>query len=220
MDPFIEKLQKGMGIQPANGVDIAQTGQIPAQEEQEAPPEDGAVFAAYKAKAAKAKEKPRKLITAENVDEMADPPKPIEEENPLPPKTIKKNPKKVMANKKSNKTIDTGWLNQNDGQLAINVYQTDVDLVLQAAIAGVRPEDIDILIEDEVVSVKGNRQNPMPEAGDYFMEECYFGPFSRKVILPVEVDSGRADAAMKDGFLTIRIPKIVREKKKKVTIKG
>ena len=60
---------------------------------------------------------------------------------------------------------------------------------------------------------------PLDEDGDYFIEECYWGPFSRKIILPVEVDSSRADAAMKDGVLTVRIPKIQREKKKKLTIK-
>ncbi|GAH21149.1 unnamed protein product, partial [marine sediment metagenome] len=56
--------------------------------------------------------------------------------------------------------------------------------------------------------------------GNYFAQECYWGPFSREVILPVEVDPSRVEAAMKEGILTIRIPKILREKKRKISIKS
>jgi len=127
-----------------------------------------------------------------------------------------------MANKKSLSAADVdegGWLD-NEGQLAVNLFQTENDLILQAAIAGIKADDLDILIEDDVITVKGNRPNPLTEDGDYFIEECYFGSFSRKIILPVDADSSRADAAMKDGILTIRIPKIQREKKKKVAVKS
>lgn len=113
---------------------------------------------------------------------------------------------------------DREWLN-DEGRLAVNVYQTENDLVLQAAIAGVKADDMEVIIEDEMVVIKGDRQNPLPEDGDYFIEECYWGPFSRKIIMPLEVDSGRADASMKDGILTIRLPKIQREKKKKLLVK-
>ena len=139
-----------------------------------------------------------------------------------PGKTAKKSQKKSMAKKTTQNAEDkkdNEWLD-GEGQLTVDVYQTENDLVVQSAIAGIKVEELDVLIEDDLVTIKGNRPNPLQESGDYFIEECYWGPFSRKIILPVEVDSTRADAAMKDGILTIRIPKIQREKKKKVAIKG
>ena len=112
------------------------------------------------------------------------------------------------------------WL-EPEGQLAVDVYQTEGELVIQAAIAGIKTEDLDVLIEEDVLTIKGKRNNPIQAAAaDYFIQECYWGSFSRKIILPVEVDASRTDAAMKEGILTISIPKIQREKKKKVTIKG
>jgi len=123
-----------------------------------------------------------------------------------------------MTKKPTQTETDSEWLS-NEGQLAVDVYQTESDLVVQAAIAGIKVEDLDVLIEDEVITIKGTRPNPLQENGDYFIEECYWGVFSRKIILPVEVDSSRADATMKEGILTIRIPKVQREKKKKLIVK-
>ena len=104
------------------------------------------------------------------------------------------------------------------GQLAIDVYQTEGDLVVQSAIAGVRPENLDIVLEKDILSIKGLREKPFNEEGDYFSQECYWGPFSREIILPAEVDPNQAKAQMKEGVLTIRIPKILREKKRKVVV--
>jgi len=109
---------------------------------------------------------------------------------------------------------------ESEGQLAIDVYQTENELIVQSAIAGVKPENLDISIERDVLTVKGIRQKPLEETGDYFAQECYWGPFSREVILPVEVDPGRVEATMKEGILTIRIPKILRERKRKIAIKS
>ena len=105
-----------------------------------------------------------------------------------------------------------------EGQLAIDVYQTEGDLVVQSAIAGVRPENLDIVLEKDILSIKGLREKPFNEEGDYFSQECYWGPFSREIILPAEVDPNQAKAQMKEGVLTIRIPKILREKKRKVVV--
>lgn len=109
---------------------------------------------------------------------------------------------------------------QPEGQLAIDVYQTDTELVIQSAIAGVKPDDIDISIDDDVITIKGKRNKLTDEGGDYFYQECYWGAFSRQIISPVEIDSGRVDASLKKGILTIRIPKILRHKKSKIVIKG
>lgn len=109
---------------------------------------------------------------------------------------------------------------QPEGQLAIDVYQTDTELVIQSAIAGVKPDDIDISIDDDVITIKGKRNKLTDEDGDYFYQECYWGAFSRQIISPVEIDSGRVDASLKKGILTIRIPKILKHKKLKIVIKG
>jgi len=106
-----------------------------------------------------------------------------------------------------------------EGQLAIDVYQTEDELVIQSAIAGVKPENLDISIEKDVISIRGKREKPFEEEKDYFSQECYWGTFSREIILPVEVDPSRVKASMKEGILTIRIPKILREKKRKITVK-
>ena len=111
-------------------------------------------------------------------------------------------------------------LGSEEGQLAIDVYQTNSELVIQSTIAGVKPEDLDISIEADTVLIKGNRQEPT-ESGEknYFYQECYWGPFSRQIIMPEETDPSRAEATMKEGVLTIRIPKIERKKKRKIAVK-
>jgi HSP20 family protein len=112
------------------------------------------------------------------------------------------------------------WL-ETEGQLGIDMYQTENDLVVQSAIAGIKTEDLDVLIEDDVLTIKGKRNNPYRiDSADYFIQECYWGAFSRRIILPVEVDASKTDAQMRDGVLTIRIPKLQRESKKRIVIKG
>jgi len=107
-----------------------------------------------------------------------------------------------------------------EGELAVDVYQTDGEIVIQSTIAGVKPENLDISIEDDQVLIKGNREKPAEEDEiNYFYQECYWGLFSRQIILPEETDPSRAEAAMKEGVLTIRIPKIERKKKRKIVVK-
>ena len=108
-----------------------------------------------------------------------------------------------------------------EGQLAIDVYQTEEELVIQSAIAGVKPENLDISIEEDQILIKGSREKPDEEGErNYFYQECYWGPFSRQIILPEETDPSRATAGIKEGILTIRIPKIERKKKRKIMVKG
>lgn len=106
-----------------------------------------------------------------------------------------------------------------EGQLAVDIYQTEGELIIQSAIAGVKPEDLDIAIEQDVITIRGKRGKPFEEQGDYFTQECYWGPFSREIILPVEVNPHQIEASMKEGILTIRMPKILRERKTKVVVK-
>lgn len=101
------------------------------------------------------------------------------------------------------------WLDEEEeGQLAVDAYQDDESVIIKAPIAGVSVDDLEISITDEVVTIKGQRRNETEaERHNYFVQECYWGSFMRSYILPVSVDAAKADANLKNGILTIRIPK-------------
>lgn len=108
-----------------------------------------------------------------------------------------------------------------EGQLTIDVYQTENDIVIKSTIAGVKPEDLDVSINNDMVTVKGERKNEeVVENGNYYYQECYWGGFSRSVLLPVDVIPEKADAALKNGILTIRLPKADTTRTKKITVRG
>jgi HSP20 family protein len=111
------------------------------------------------------------------------------------------------------------WL-EAEGQLAVDVYQTEDELVVQSTIAGVKNEDLEISIEEDVLTIAGERKQPSDEEREYFVQECFWGRFSRKIILPVEVNVDKAKASLKDGILTVRIPKVAKERKKKILVEG
>ncbi len=101
--------------------------------------------------------------------------------------------------------IDTDY----SGQLAVDVYQTNSDIVIRAAIAGVSADNIDITVNNDMVTIKGIRQlDDTVPAQDYLYQECYWGGFSRTIILPVEVDANRVSAKLKNGILNVTLPKI------------
>lgn len=100
-----------------------------------------------------------------------------------------------------------------DGQLTIDVFETNSDFVVLSAIAGISAKNVDISVEKDMLIIKGQRQNPQDPKGDpkgknYFYQECYWGPFSRKILLPENVDVSKIDAKLTNGILTVRFPKI------------
>ncbi len=107
-----------------------------------------------------------------------------------------------------------------EGQLMVDVYQTPTEIVIKSAVAGVKPEDIDISIVNDMITIKGKRElDEDVRANDYFYQECYWGSFSRSIILPIEIDGDRVSANLKNGILTIRLPKLDKNRVKKVRIK-
>ncbi|MFH1841310.1 MAG: Hsp20/alpha crystallin family protein [Candidatus Nealsonbacteria bacterium] len=109
----------------------------------------------------------------------------------------------------------------SEGELAIDVYETKDEIIVQSTIAGIKAEDLDISIENDLVTIRGSRQKQKEDSGEnYLYQECYWGAFSRQVILPEEVDGSKAQAKIKDGVLTLRIPKIQSKKKRKITVKS
>src|SRR3989339_6 len=95
-----------------------------------------------------------------------------------------------------------------DGQLSIDVFQTPDKLIVKSTIAGVKPEDIDISINNDMLTIRGKRD--MYEEikdEDYLYKECYWGSFSRSIILPVEVEADKIEAFLENGVLTVTLPK-------------
>lgn len=110
--------------------------------------------------------------------------------------------------------------NEEEGQLAIDVYQTPDDIVIESAIAGVEPDDLDINVSNDSITIKGRRRRlHEPEPRTYLCQECFWGKFSRSVILPQEIDPDKATVHFKNGVLKIRLPKLNRKKVKKLKIK-
>lgn len=120
------------------------------------------------------------------------------------------------------KKKDRSWMDEEpEGELAIDMYQTKGNIVIETAVAGVKPDDIDISIENDLVTIRGNREScEIEEEKNYFHQECYWGTFSRELILPEEIDASKATASFKDGILILKLPKLKREKVKKVKVKG
>ena len=107
-----------------------------------------------------------------------------------------------------------------EGQLTIDVYQTTDDIVVESAIAGVKPENIDISVTNDSVSIRGTRRREhRVRDEDYYYQECYWGRFARSVILPQEVDPDNASVTFKNGVLTVRLPKLTRSKTKKLKVR-
>ena len=212
MPSFFEKLKKGMGIEgPAEAgteeeiEEKPQPVRIKKPKKESKPPIIQIKKLEIRTEPIKKEGKEDRpsspFAVAREVEEVEEP-KPEEEKTPL-----------VKAAEDKEKWFEA------EGELAIDVYQTENELVIQSAIAGVKPENLDILIEQDIITIKGSREKP-EDGGAYFSQECYWGPFSRKVILPVEIDPNRIEATMKEGILTIRLPKILRERKRKIVVRS
>lgn len=111
------------------------------------------------------------------------------------------------------------WLSEYEGQLTIDMYQTKDNVIIKSTIAGVKPEDIDVTIANDMVTIRGERKRDFEASSeDYFYQECYWGSFSRSVVLPVDVDIENVGADLKDGILTVMLPKAAKAKAKKIRV--
>lgn len=107
-----------------------------------------------------------------------------------------------------------------EGQLAMDVYQTDSHIVILAPIAGVKIEDMSVEVTDDVLTIRGHRHHEHSvEEENYFTQECFWGDFSRSIVLPASVDTNKISADFKDGVLKIEIPKIEKVRSKVIRIK-
>lgn len=105
------------------------------------------------------------------------------------------------------------------GQLALDVYETKEKLIVKARTAGVNKDDLDVSISDNTLTIKGTLSAGSEEEVDnYFVQECYWGEFSRSITLPVAVKEEQVQAELKDGVLTVKFTKVKQDTVKKIQI--
>jgi len=108
---------------------------------------------------------------------------------------------------------------QLPGQLALDVYETPEKLYVKARTAGVNKSDLDVSISDNTLTVKGTLSAGTEEdVQNYFLQECYWGEFSRSIALPVPVKEDEVEASLKDGVLTISFTKVKQDSVKKIQV--
>ena len=110
---------------------------------------------------------------------------------------------------------------EEEGQLTVDVYDTPTEIVIKTMVAGVKPEDLDVAISRDSVTIRGKREEDRTVSGeDYFHRELYWGTFSRTVVLPTEVDVDEAEAVEKYGLLILRLPKLDKNRQTKLRVKA
>jgi HSP20 family protein len=110
--------------------------------------------------------------------------------------------------------------NEEEGQLAIDMYQTPDEIIIKTMIAGVKPEDLDISITRDMITIRGKRLESYEESNnDFFHRELYWGSFSRTIVLPAEIEIEEAEANEKHGLLTLLLPKIDKNRQSKLKVK-
>ena len=113
-----------------------------------------------------------------------------------------------------------------EGELAVDVYETPERYVVQSTLAGVRPDDLTLSVHRDLLTIRGKRERPLPKtllktvqrdaSPTALTEECYWGTFSRSLLLPEPVDVSRSRATVQHGVLTIELPKTVERTEIKV----
>ncbi|MSU44995.1 Hsp20/alpha crystallin family protein, partial [Candidatus Nomurabacteria bacterium] len=128
-----------------------------------------------------------------------------------------KEPKKSLTggNNDGKKDKKNNWIEEEneEAELAVDLYQTPTDIIIQTMVAGVRPEDLELSIARDIVTIIGKREEHRNiDEENYFTKELYWGKFSRTLSLPQEVEPEEVEATEKHGLLTIKIRKVDKEK--------
>jgi HSP20 family protein len=118
-------------------------------------------------------------------------------------------------------SADDDWDEDDNvpGQLAVDVYETREKLVVKARTAGVNKNDLDVSISDNQLTIRGTLSSGSEDGVEnYFLQECYWGEFSRTIALPVPVKEEEIEAVLKDGVLTISFGKVQQDTVKKIQV--
>lgn len=121
----------------------------------------------------------------------------------------------------SDEAADWLTISGHEGQLSLDIYQTEKDLIIKSTIAGARPDEIQISLKNDLLTIRGKRDLPDDIAeADFLFRECYWGPFSRSIILPIDVQADKIKASMDNGVLTIILPKAPQAKQIVIKVKA
>jgi HSP20 family protein len=117
---------------------------------------------------------------------------------------------------------DASWMEEaeKDAELTVDVYQTPEMIVIKSMIAGVRPDDLDVSITRDRVTIAGKREEEkIAREEDYYHRELYWGSFSRTIELPEEIDVDEAEAVEKHGLLILKLPKLDKKRQSKLKVR-
>ena len=116
---------------------------------------------------------------------------------------------------------ESKWEEEVEAELTVDLYQTPSEVIVQTMVAGVQPDNLNIIITRDMITIKGKREeNQSINKDDYFVQELYWGSFSRTISLPEEINPEEAEAIEKHGLLIIRLPKIDKHRETKLKIKS
>ena len=124
---------------------------------------------------------------------------------------------------KGNGKNDNNWMEEknNEAELSVDVYQTPTDIIVQAMVAGVKPEDLELSITRDTITIRGEREeNRTIDEDNFFAKELYWGRFSRTISLPAEVEPEEVEATEKHGLVTVKIKKVDKDKKNSIKVRS
>ena len=123
--------------------------------------------------------------------------------------------KDEKEDEESGSIVPAAVIPDEEGELTVDIFDEGSNIVVQSTVAGVKPEDVDISLEENTLTIRGTRERTHEVSDDrFYTKELYWGAFSRSIILPEEVDFQKADASIRGGLLTVRLPKKDRGSKK------
>lgn len=129
----------------------------------------------------------------------------------------------LIKGMKGNSKNDTAWMEEKneEAELSVDVYQTPTDIIIQAMVAGVKPEDLELSITRDTITIRGEREESRTiDEDNFFAKELYWGKFSRTISLPAEVEPEEVEATEKHGLVTVKIKKVDKEKKNSVKVRS
>lgn len=118
---------------------------------------------------------------------------------------------KIIFSRSAGELTDQQWpeVEEPEGELSIDVFQDKNNIYIQSAMAGVKPENLEISVHHDMVTIRGRREkNQIVAQKDYFYQECFWGKFSRSIILPFNIKTDQIKAEIDNGILTITLPKL------------
>lgn len=165
-----------------------------------------------------------RLTGAVKVDEYEFEDTPEEEPEPLPVKHARSTVKKSTPTRDDMwDSVDDTTVSEDDidGELAIDMHDTGEDLIIKTMVAGVKPEDLDVSITRDSVTIRGKREHERTaEDNEHIFSELYWGSFARVISLPSEIEVEEAEAIEKHGLLVLRLPKVDKNRQTKLKVRG